>query len=86
MEMTWEEPSPPPHPYVRYAEEADQLRKHPGRWALLTVKDGRKAARAMANRISTGGFKELKDGFKGVSRGCKVYIRYVEDTSGELLS
>lgn len=56
---------------------AEQVRQHPGRWAVYPWTPNEIAGRALASRISRGKISAFADGFQAVSRRGVVYIRYI---------
>jgi hypothetical protein len=84
MEITWEEP--PQHLLDRrnrtgrYKDFAQELRNHPGKWAVLPGdKATESSAKGTAQSISngkTGGFAPAKS-FETVVDGTKIWVRFV---------
>jgi hypothetical protein len=82
MEIKWEDPPETALGHTRntkYRPIANELRKHPGRWAFLDPGDaGRteKGASATAQNIRRGVMVAFpKDEFEAVSEGDKVWVR-----------
>lgn len=66
---------------LRWRGEADELRRNPEQWALITDVDELSArqASALGNMIRRGRLLAFKPagGFEAKVRGCGVYARYV---------
>ena len=83
MSVVWEKPSPRRGrpPLTEYYELAEELKKHPGEWALV----GENMSISTGNHISSGRIKAFQPAgeFEGTIRGQvngraeKVYARYV---------
>lgn len=59
--------------------EADQLRRHPGRWAILGTAKSNVAAGAQSNSIRHGVYQAFRPAFsfESTARGNLVYARWV---------
>lgn len=81
VDLKWEEP--PPDGRGRSGEEsqaiADELRRRPGRWAVVKEYDSVPSAGAYAGQIRNGVTRawQPEGAFEAVSRKGKVYARYI---------
>jgi hypothetical protein len=68
---------------AKWAWEANQLRKHPGRWAILATAKSALAAGQQANAVRKGIYQAFRPSgeFEATNRGNLVYARYVGNTS-----
>lgn len=60
----------------RMREFADELRKQPGRWAVVPWETTELSSRATASRISRGKVAAFGRGYEAVSTHGTVYVRY----------
>lgn len=77
--LVWEDPPPTKRggTYSYWQPVADQLRQHPGRWALARVYERPEIARSTAVHIRQGRMSGMTPGeFEIAVRGCKVYARF----------
>lgn len=78
--MKWEDPpgiARPPTKRTNWVRELNQLKPHPGRWALVANKDSATSAGACAWQLKNGYMKIPGGCFEFLSRGKKVYARYL---------
>lgn len=70
---------------AKWRWESDQLRRHPGRWAILGTAKNAVAAGAQANSIRRGVYQAFRPAFsfEATSRGNLVYARWVGNKSEE---
>lgn len=57
----------------------EEVRKHPGKWAVYPYPSTNGSARAIASRISRGKLVVFGEGFEATSNHGTVYVRYIGD-------
>jgi hypothetical protein len=87
MTITWEDPSESrTEGTLARSDEmrafGEQLKLHPGKWALFKVHNDPARARQQASNINCGNIKSLR-GFESRARAGKVYVRWPESSAAE---
>lgn len=72
---------------VAYQPEAAELRRNPGRWALVNTCETPKSAVSQASAIRTGNLVAFQPAgaFEAQSRGQAVYARFLTETERNTL-
>lgn len=78
--LVWQDP-PAGNSRTRWPNTFAELRRHPGRWALVATKSTRPAANSTATAIRRGRLNGAEPGeFEVCCDGLKIYARYPERT------
>lgn len=78
--MIWKDPPVAPPRYLKYADNADELRANPKRWGMI-VRPSTPSAKDFAWRVCTGRVKAFTPAgdFDAVSDGRNVHICFLGD-------